>query len=184
MAKALRGGEFHNRLEESAVVPLRLCASALKICCNITQIEMIRENADQTTTHNFLHYTYDELYRLVSEVRKDETDTNTIYSQTFSYDANGNRLQLVKTGTIGNETINYTYNAADQIVQESVAGGATTTYSFDANGNMIQKSDGTNTYTYGYDYENRLTSFDAPGTANDATYTYAIDSWERLSKTI
>ena len=53
----------------------------------------------------------------------------------------------------------------------------------DNNGNMIQKSDGTNTWVWGYDYENRQTSYDAPGTTDDATYVYSA-SGNRIQKTV
>jgi RHS repeat-associated protein len=58
-----------------------------------------------------------------------------------------------------------------------------TDYTFDANGNQTEKGDGAITTTLTYDYENRFVSYDAPGSTNDATYTYNA-SGTRIAKTV
>ena len=51
------------------------------------------------------------------------------------------------------------------------------------NGNLTVKTDPTGTTTFGYDYENRQITFDAPGTTTDGSYVYNATG-ARISKTV
>jgi YD repeat-containing protein len=83
----------------------------------------------------------------------------------------------VRTGSVGNTgTIDYTYNAADQLTQTS-KGGVNTSYTYDANGN--QASAGSRTFTY--DLADRLISATNSGTTT--TYVYDGDD-RRVSSTV
>jgi YD repeat-containing protein len=108
-----------------------------------------------------VNYSYDDLYRLTNEtIAGGAGGVNG--SETYSYDAVGNRKQKVFTllGYPGGLT---NYNANDQL--------ATDTY--DANGNtMASGSTG-----YVNDFENHLIS------ANGITYVYDGDG-HRISKTV
>jgi RHS repeat-associated protein len=82
-----------------------------------------------------------------------------------------NRTQEVRSGSVGNTgTIDYTYNAADQLTSTS-KGGSTTTYGYDGNGN--QTSAGARTFSY--DLADRLTSTSSGGT----TSSYSSDGDDR-----
>lgn len=74
-------------------------------------------------------------------------------TETFTYDAVGNRVTTVK----GAVTTAYTVNDMNQYMQ---AGAATFTY--DDDGNLTSKTDGGQITRYGYDVENRLISVTRP----------------------
>jgi RHS repeat-associated protein len=79
---------------------------------------------------------------------------------TYAHDKVSNRTQEIRAGSVGNTgTIDFTYNAADQLTQTSKS-GVNTTYTYDANGN--QATAGSRSYTY--DLANRLTSTSLSGT--------------------
>jgi len=115
-------------------------------------------------------YSYDGLDRLISA-------SSTLWSHTYSYDKAGNRT--AKDG------VTYTINTVDQV--SALSDG--TSFTYDSNGNRIQKTKGTDTWVYTYDYANRLTKveknsetigeyiYDGDGkriqvTENSATTTY------------
>jgi RHS repeat-associated protein len=92
-------------------------------------------------TENTESYGYDWLDRLTST-------TGPWGTITYAYDQVGNRVEMVQGGT----ATNYTYSSFNRLTS-----GGSTTYTYDANGNMITKNDGTS-WTFSYDYENRLTN--------------------------
>ena len=114
-------------------------------------------------------YGYDTVQRLTSAV------TGTV-TENWNYDLNGNRTSRVKTGVA---TVNYAYNAADQLCWTSTGTGTcaappvgATTYTYDANGN--QTKGGTPTSTWN--------TFDQLATHNTTNFTYTGPSnTERLT---
>jgi RHS repeat-associated protein len=110
-----------------------------------------------------VEYTYDTLYRLVEEDITDPVLGNETIN--YTYDAFGNRL--AKSDSTG--TVNYTYGANDRLLSE-IGAGLSHTYTYDNNGNTLTKSDGTNIIDYVYDYENRLTSVSAAGSLTESVY--------------
>ena len=57
----------------------------------------------------------------------------------------------------------------------------------DAAGNQVAKTVGADAWTYGFDYRNRMTSFDAPESDaehTDATYAFYPHHWARRSRTV
>jgi RHS repeat-associated protein len=95
---------------------------------------------------------------------------------TYSYDKVSNRTQEVRAGSVGNTgTTDYTYNAADQLV-ETDDGTTTTSYSYDDNGNQTAAG----ARSYSYDLANRLTA--TSENSIDTDYSYDGDS-QRLSST-
>ena len=68
-----------------------------------------------------------------------------MWSHTYSYDKVGNR-----TATDG---ITYTINTVNEVTALSDG----TSFTYDSNGNRIQRTKGTDTWAYTYDYANRLT---------------------------
>jgi len=117
-------------------------------------------------------YAYDKTYKLISETR-----TGTIsYSESFGYDAVGNRIQKIKDGIV----TNYIYNEVNQLIQES-SNTETIDYTYDDNGNLITKATDIGVNTYSYDYENRMIGFNGP--KSSANYSYnAIGN--RIAKTV
>lgn len=91
-------------------------------------------------TENTESYSYDWLNRLTST-------TGPWGTITYTYDQVGNRVKMVQDGT----PVNYVYGSYNRL---SSAGS--TTYTYDADGNMVARNDGTS-WTFSYDYENRLT---------------------------
>jgi RHS repeat-associated protein len=125
-------------------------------------------------TGRVVNYSYDNLYRL----RREEITDAVLGNETieYTYDAFGNRL--TKTDSSGITT--YMYNANDQLITET-GPGYSYTYTYDSNGNTTGKSDGTLVTTYGYDYENRLISTEDP--AGITNYTYDVDGIRVMSET-
>ena len=107
----------------------------------------------ETETGTKYTYSYDKIYRLLQSIPtklqgKDVEQENK--AETFSYDPVGNRLT-------GPETIDYYYyNQGNQLTDDRKS-----QYEYDKNGNLVSKTeigdDGSvKTWTYFYDYENRL----------------------------
>ena len=102
-----------------------------------------------------INYAYDSLYRLTNETR---TGVNP-FTASYAYDVNSNRTQKVETVAGVAETINYEYNANDQLLSEVSNANGTTSYQYDANGSLTSKiNTGKFSYQYGYDLRNRLAS--------------------------
>jgi RHS repeat-associated protein len=84
-------------------------------------------------------YSYDALYRLTQATR------NSVVTEAHTYDAVGNRLSSLAHPT-------WTYDDRNELL--SFNG---TSFVYDLNGNTVEKADGTDTWTYEWDGENRLT---------------------------
>ena len=88
---------------------------------------------------------------------------------TYTYDADGNRTSLVDQSG----TIEYYYNALNQLTTELLPDGATSacagsspsgiTYAYDGVGNLLTYCDSGGTTAYSYDPDNRLMSIAEPG---------------------
>jgi RHS repeat-associated protein len=113
-----------------------------------------------------LNYTYTAKGQLATETL---ANGDTV---TYSYDALGNRKQKQETTPSGTivSTVNYTYNAANQLTQTG-----NTTYSYYVDGN--EKSNGTETYVW--DAAGRLTEVENASTGA-AIALYQYDSLNRL----
>ena len=103
----------------------------------------------------------------------------------FTYDAVGNRLSEARNGAA---TVNYTYNALQQLTQRG-----TTTYAHDANGNqtaagtrtfawnmagqLVSSTQSGTTVTYTYDGNgNRLTASTGAGASQNTRYSWDINN--------
>ncbi|MBK7473201.1 MAG: RHS repeat-associated core domain-containing protein [Betaproteobacteria bacterium] len=96
---------------------------------------------------SFVTYHYDALRRLTREVLHD-TGGAVVYDVIYAYDAVGNRLSRMLNG---GPVVAYVYDSNDRLLAQ---GGATQAH--DANGNVTGRSEGGQTTTYEYDFENRL----------------------------
>jgi RHS repeat-associated protein len=113
-------------------------------------------------------WTYDNLYRLKSETRKD--GATVIAQSSFTYDLTGNRLSQ----TVDGVTTNYTYNSLDQML---TAGSVQ--YEYDDRGNLKKEIDGAQIAQYNYDAANRLASTITP---DGTTITNSFDADGRRVK--
>jgi RHS repeat-associated protein len=91
-------------------------------------------------------YTYDSRNRLT--LAQETSGATTTASWAYTYDNNGNRTKQVRAGTTGATagTIDYAYNAANQITS---ATGQTTTWTYDAAGNQTRNGLTGTTATFG-----------------------------------
>jgi RHS repeat-associated protein len=100
------------------------------------------------------NYGYDSIYELTSVLQ----GTNT--TESYTYDAVGNRLSSLGVSP-------YNYNASNELTSTP-----STSYTFDNNGNALTKVVGSNTTTFAWDYENRLTSVTLPGSGGTVSFKY------------
>ncbi|MGB5047841.1 MAG: hypothetical protein WBO46_02805, partial [Caldilineaceae bacterium] len=83
----------------------------------------------------------------------------------YSYDEAGNILNIAtitNSGTTNDTRDDAGWSSGDQInalnqITRQDVGGATWTFSYSSNGCLTSKTDGTNTWTYTWNDENRLT---------------------------
>jgi RHS repeat-associated protein len=100
------------------------------------------------------NYAYDAIYQLTG-VTQGATTT-----ESYTYDPVGNRLSSLGVSP-------YTNNTSNELT--SIPG---TTYAYDNNGNTQTEVAGTNTTSYAWDFENRLTSVTLPGTGGTVSFKY------------
>ena len=84
-------------------------------------------------------------------------------SQSYTYDPVGNRL----TATDSTKTVEYQYNAANQMLQ-----AGETTFNYDANGNRIEKNGPKGKVEYAYTYDDLLAKVDDAGQTKVTDYGY------------
>ncbi len=120
----------------------------------------------------------DALGRLTQEALTNDSNAGLSYTDQFTYDLVGNRLQSQQAGpgNGANETINNTYNGDDELTKEVdvVSGVSTETdLAYDANGSLTTSGppSGPPAETYTYDMRNKMVSADV----NGATTTYVYD---------
>src|SRR4029077_13560427 len=100
------------------------------------------------------NYTYDAIYQLTQVTKANNT------TESYTYDPVGNR-----TASLG--VSSYTTNASNELTATSNA-----SYTYDSNGNTLSKTVGSNTTTYAWDFEDRLTSVTLPGSGGTVTFKY------------
>lgn len=118
---------------------------------------------------NELAYTHDDAGRLTQV----NAGLLSARSETFTLDANGNRLTHNQTGSTP-----WQYDAAGRLTQRpSVSGSGATTYQYDASGNLIVKTDTSRpepyrTTRYSWDAFNRLAEVKDGAGQRIARYSY------------
>ena len=91
-------------------------------------------------------------------------------SRTYQYDLDGNRVRKVEGGV----TYDMTFKRTDQQVQVTTnGGGAYTVFNYDEYGNLTSNAESVSSVkAMTYDKADKLTSINAGGTPNDATFTF------------
>ena len=97
------------------------------------------------------NYGYDAIYQLLSTTQSGST------TESYTYDPVGNR-----TASLG--VSSYSNNSSNELTTTSNA-----SYTYDANGNTLTKTISTNTTSYTWDFENRLSSVTLPGSGGTVT---------------
>jgi len=114
---------------------------------------------------------YDVDGQLISELWKNIATGEILYQQSFAYDPAGNRT-YIQNSLWGN--ISYQYDQANRLLQ---AGDIS--YTWDANGNQLQKITPQGTWSYVYDYENRLLKVIHPD-GGMTEFAYAGAGYDRV----
>jgi RHS repeat-associated protein len=102
------------------------------------QFNTVNNITQMTDAFGANNYTYDSLDRLTAATHPSQTN------ESYTFDDVGNR-------TASHQGSSYTYQAFNRLV---AANGAS--FGYDANGNLISKTDASGSWTYSWDYENRL----------------------------
>jgi RHS repeat-associated protein len=108
----------------------------------------------EENTGRIVEYSYDDLYRLLSEKITDAANGNRIYD--YTYDKVGNRNTKTEVVNGVNKVTEYAYDANDRLQNEKVDQLQIASYTYDNQGNTLTKTDDGITTEYTWDYENRL----------------------------
>jgi len=135
---------------------------------------LLGQRTSMTSGPGATNYSYDSNYQLTGASYPNAAPFNGEV-HAWTYDNIGNRL----TNTVNASTANYTYfkNGANPLNGQRLQSDSVKTYAYDSDGNVT----GDGTYTYTWDYENRLTGI--TGTGLTASYTYDYLG-RRSSKTV
>ncbi|MFI6816441.1 RHS repeat-associated core domain-containing protein [Nonomuraea sp. NPDC050328] len=117
-------------------------------------------------------YTYDNVNRITSacySATSCATGSPMAGRIDYAYDLMGNRLSQKRSGTAGNDTTTYTYDAANQLTKETVSKPGSVVsrdFAYDVNGNQVRA--GADRFTYTLD--NKLASATVNGKSTTFTY--------------
>ena len=100
------------------------------------------------------NYAYDNIYELTGVTQNSTT------TESYTYDPVGNRLSSLGVSP-------YTNNSSNELTSTPSA-----SYTYDNNGNTLTSVTGSNTTTYAWDFENRLTSVTLPGSGGTVSFKY------------
>jgi len=110
-----------------------------------------KTNQINSTTDN---YTYDLIYQLTQVAQAGNT------TESYAYDAVGNRQSSLGVSP-------YSYDNSNQLTSTPSA-----TFTHDNNGNTLTKVEGTDTTSYAWDFENRMTSVTLPASGGVVSFKY------------
>ena len=100
------------------------------------------------------NYGYDAIYELTGVTQ------GTTTTESYTYDPVGNRLSSLGVSP-------YNVNVSNELTSTP-----STSYTYDNNGNMLTSVTGSNTTTYAWDFENRLTNVTLPGSGGTVSFKY------------
>jgi RHS repeat-associated protein len=137
-----------------------------------TRIDYSFEAGGEWVPSSYKLYNYDALLRLTEEHKRSADDAS-LYRYAYTYDAAGNRTQLVNFTGSATQTTTYQYNNGNQLTSSNLSGVGTSTYSYDSNGNMVYSEDpNIGASEYNHNRENRLVRYDRDDFPGDVSYTY------------
>jgi RHS repeat-associated protein len=99
-------------------------------------------------------YGYDNIYELLSVTQSGST------TESYTYDPVGNRLTNLGSAA-------WSYNTSNELNSRP-----SYSYTYDFNGSVLTSITGTNTTSYAWDFENRLTTVTLPGSGGTVTFKY------------
>jgi YD repeat-containing protein len=147
-----------NSIEENPPIGHGNAPTAIVVCKDgaVYTVDPAGNRTAKTDKHANItsNYTYDPLYEL-TQVMQSTTTT-----ESYSFDPVGNRLSSLGVSP-------YSVNTSNELT--SIPG---TTYTYDNNGNTLTKVTSSGTTTYGWDFENRLTSVTLPATGGTLAFKY------------
>jgi YD repeat-containing protein len=121
----------------------------------LNAVNKITQMTDGLGTHN---YTYDTRDRLTAATHPNQTN------ESYTLDDVGNR-------TASHQGSSYTHQAFNRLTS---ANGSS--FGYDPNGDLTAKADASGSWTYTWDYENRLKQASKSG---GVTATYSYDAFDR-----
>jgi RHS repeat-associated protein len=124
---------------------------------SVTGNNIITAN-DNTGNWTYAYDPFGRIYTSCSSSGQSCTGSNVVQSYTYGYDPYGNRWHQDLTAGTGESSIDYSFNASNQITGSGIT--------FDAEGNELTDGLGN---TYSYDAENRAVQVTG---SNSVTYTY------------
>jgi len=138
-----------------------------------TTVSFSYDNANRRTTLTLPNgittsYSYDNASQLTGLTYA--KGSNTLGNLTYGYDLNGRRTNIAGSfaaTNLPNAVSTTAYNANNQLTTWGTAN-----LFYDYNGNTLTKVVGSNTTTYGWDFENRLTSVTLPGSGGTVSFRY------------
>jgi RHS repeat-associated protein len=135
---------------------------------------LLGQRTSMTSGLGATSYSYDSNYQLTGTTYPNVAPFNGEV-HAWTYDNIGNRL----TNTVNASTANYTYfkNGSNPLNGQRLQSDGVKTYAYDANGNVT----GDGTYTFTWDYENRLIGITGGGVMASYSYDYL---GRRKSKTV
>jgi len=102
------------------------------------------------------NYTYDDAGQLIT-INNQDNEANDVATYDYSYDPVGNPTTVDETTPAGSFTTNYTYDASNQLTQESYP-RYNITFVYDDVGNLTNRTDALGTVNYTYNNANQLLS--------------------------
>jgi RHS repeat-associated protein len=122
------------------------------------QFNTVNNITQMTDGAGVYNYSYDSLDRLTAATHPNQT------SESYTYDDVGNRIA-------SHQGSSYTYQTFNRLVTAN-----SNTYAYSANGNLIFKTDASGSWTYTWDFENRLKQASKSG---GVIVTYSYDALGR-----
>ncbi len=127
---------------------------------------------------------YDNLGRLTQEQLKIDAGTASVtpYTDTISYDLDGNRVSMSHVAGGTTDSTTYSYNGDDQLTSQTDSQTGTTTYAYDANGSLISATNnGTVVASYTYNVQNEMVGATVNGVTSSDVYD---DNGDRVEETV
>jgi RHS repeat-associated protein len=136
-----------------------------------TRIDYSFEAGGEWVPSSYKLYNYDALLRLTEEHKRSADDAS-LYRYAYTYDAAGNRTQLVNFTGSATQTTTYQYNNGNQLTGYSGPWTDGYLFEYDSNGNQVRRWFEDDETLYNHNRENRMTSVQQTLTGSTVSYTY------------